>query len=548
MHPLVKGQNLPWPGDLLRVELAAGDADLSLLILGADGAVRSSDDLIFYNQPSGIGAQWFAGPPQRLEVTASRLTGVRAVCVLSLDPGSAPCGAGPPPTLRLSNEAGLVAEFTATGLTTELALIGCELYQRDGRWKVRAVGQGYDGGLAALVRAHGVEVDDEPAPAPTPAPPSAAYPPPSQPATAHPTPSPPAPAGPLEEARAALEAQQRMFTVSTAIMEDASRSTASLRSTREFAENRLHADLERLVHDPRLRHDPAGAQAREQAHRHHDELIATASANHRRDMDQLAAEVAQWKGDVVLPMAEWSRWPRPWVAPAQPALAVKLGDLGLEEAPELAIPYLLRVPFARPLVIDAAAGGPVAARAMLRSVLTRVLACYLPGRLVVHTIDPGGTGSPPLAPIGAAGCTVQTDHTATSLAQITTLLEGVSAHVDRYEMAAQAGMLDAVDARDQLVVLTDFPTGLDDRCLGLLRHLLATGPAVGIGFLMVTASQDLSEPLAAGILNASQRVPATTGGRLTDRFGGVDWEFRPDLGPEDPGLLEQVLARISAGR
>ncbi|WP_225438205.1 TerD family protein, partial [Candidatus Frankia nodulisporulans] len=42
------------------LEWAAGpeqplDADVSVLLLGDDGRVRSNDDLIFYNQPSGAG-------------------------------------------------------------------------------------------------------------------------------------------------------------------------------------------------------------------------------------------------------------------------------------------------------------------------------------------------------------------------------------------------------------------------------------------------------------------------------------------------------------
>ena len=31
------------------------DADVSVLLLGSDGRVRSSDDLVFYNQPIGLG-------------------------------------------------------------------------------------------------------------------------------------------------------------------------------------------------------------------------------------------------------------------------------------------------------------------------------------------------------------------------------------------------------------------------------------------------------------------------------------------------------------
>ncbi|TKV62155.1 stress protein [Nakamurella flava] len=74
-----------------------------------------------------------------------------------------------------------------------------EVYRRAGAWKVRSVSAGWTEGLAALLREHGVQVDDEPA---TPAPPPAAPTPPPVasgpwvPTTGAP-PAPPAPSGPL---------------------------------------------------------------------------------------------------------------------------------------------------------------------------------------------------------------------------------------------------------------------------------------------------------------------------------------------------------------
>jgi stress response protein SCP2 len=42
--------------------------------------------------------------------------------------------------------------------TVETALVCIEIYRRDGRWRLRAVGQGDDGGLAELARDFGVKV------------------------------------------------------------------------------------------------------------------------------------------------------------------------------------------------------------------------------------------------------------------------------------------------------------------------------------------------------------------------------------------------------
>ncbi|MDT9694610.1 TerD family protein [Streptomyces sp. P17] len=44
-----------------------------------------------------------------------------------------------------------VASYTITGLDAESAVVALELYRRQGVWKVRAIGQGYAGGLAELL-------------------------------------------------------------------------------------------------------------------------------------------------------------------------------------------------------------------------------------------------------------------------------------------------------------------------------------------------------------------------------------------------------------
>ena len=40
----------------------------------------------------------------------------------------------------------------------ETAIVVCEIYRRGSEWKFNAVGAGYEGGLAALCRAYGVNV------------------------------------------------------------------------------------------------------------------------------------------------------------------------------------------------------------------------------------------------------------------------------------------------------------------------------------------------------------------------------------------------------
>lgn len=58
--------------------------------------------------------------------------------------------------------------FDSTDASSETAFVLGELYRRGDGWKLRAVGQGYDTGLAGLAADFGISVDDAPAPAAVP--------------------------------------------------------------------------------------------------------------------------------------------------------------------------------------------------------------------------------------------------------------------------------------------------------------------------------------------------------------------------------------------
>lgn len=77
----------------------------------------------------------------------------------------------------------VVARFDNPGASVETAFVLGEFYRRQGAWKFRAVGQGYDSGLEGLATDYGISVDE----------PQHAPPPPARPATTAP-PVPPAPA------------------------------------------------------------------------------------------------------------------------------------------------------------------------------------------------------------------------------------------------------------------------------------------------------------------------------------------------------------------
>ncbi|KHJ73660.1 TerD family protein [Rhodococcus sp. Chr-9] len=197
--PLSKGQNGPLTASDVVVSLElTTPADLSALLVKADGKVRSDADFVFFNQPTGPGVRLVSGAPGQAASLAVSLAQVPADidqvrAVITLDDASSSFGRFAPPTARVSDSAGTVLyEYRIDGLSTESIVIALELYRRQGAWKVRAVGQGYAGGFAALVTDHGVSVDDAPAqpaaapqpvaPTPAPAPPVQQTPPPAQPA------------------------------------------------------------------------------------------------------------------------------------------------------------------------------------------------------------------------------------------------------------------------------------------------------------------------------------------------------------------------------
>ncbi|WP_280397049.1 TerD family protein [Nocardia carnea] len=190
---LAKGQNGPLATNdvVISIQLAA-PADLSALLVTEQGKVRSDADFVFYNQPSGPGVNLRPGPAGQPASLAVNLGAVPADiaqvrAVITLDDPNANFGRFAPPVAYVSDQSGTqLFEYRIDGLASESIVIALELYRRQGAWKVRAVGQGYAGGFAALVTDHGVTVDDSPAqtqsapPPPPPAPQSAPPPPPTQ--------------------------------------------------------------------------------------------------------------------------------------------------------------------------------------------------------------------------------------------------------------------------------------------------------------------------------------------------------------------------------
>lgn len=229
MTAMTPGSNIPLPTARVTVDVAAPvRLDVSGLLLTADGKVRSDDDFIFYNQPSGPGVTYRSGggtAPDAITVDTSALPpGIEKIVVTASPDGAGQTfqGVEPTATIRGADDNSVLATFTPPRLGTETALVVVEIYLRNGAWKARAVGQGYADGLAGIATDFGVTVEE---PAPAAAPQQAAAPPPAPFAQSPTAPAaPPMPAAPpappaatgkinLDKGRVSLQKNQTVSLV-----------------------------------------------------------------------------------------------------------------------------------------------------------------------------------------------------------------------------------------------------------------------------------------------------------------------------------------------
>ena len=178
---LISGQNVQLSGHELVIEVThqqggqfSGDIDTSAFLLTNADKVRSDSDFIFYNQPeSPDGAVSYAKTATggRYTVNTSKVDeAIQKIALTMVIDGSSTVS--DLSSLGLSI-AGQVTYQVPLVDRSEKALIVGQIYRHNGAWKFKALGMGFNGGLAALATNYGVVVDDEPttpAPAPIPAP------------------------------------------------------------------------------------------------------------------------------------------------------------------------------------------------------------------------------------------------------------------------------------------------------------------------------------------------------------------------------------------
>ncbi|MFC8627393.1 TerD family protein [Streptomyces anulatus] len=162
---LVRGQNHTLPQTRLEIRVSAGTPVVAGATLGDErGTVRGLEWIAHPGSPQlpGLEVSQQAAADHRLAVDLEALpAGAHRVTVLLALPvgagGPARFGAVPAPFVAVTGLDGAeIATFTLTGLDAESAVSALELYRRQDAWKVRAVGQGYAGGLAEMLADQGV--------------------------------------------------------------------------------------------------------------------------------------------------------------------------------------------------------------------------------------------------------------------------------------------------------------------------------------------------------------------------------------------------------
>ncbi|MFE5487026.1 TerD family protein [Streptomyces sp. NPDC056527] len=163
---LVRGQNHPLPDTRLEIRVSAGHPVVAGATLGDErGTVPGVEWIAHPGSPSlpGVEVSQQAAADHRLAVDLEALpTAVHRVSVLLALPvgvgGPVRFGAVEAPFVAVTGLDGTeIASYTITGLDRESAVVALELYRRQGVWKVRAMGQGYEGGLAAMLGDQGLE-------------------------------------------------------------------------------------------------------------------------------------------------------------------------------------------------------------------------------------------------------------------------------------------------------------------------------------------------------------------------------------------------------
>ena len=175
---ILKGQRLPLSSLVaggaacfqIGLKITGMNATVDFACFGLDASQKLSDDryMIFYNQPkTPCGGVELSAPDGDQAGFVCRLDSLPAnidrLAFTAAVEGSSAMRQLQSGYLRflVSGREQARFSFTGTDFQDEKALMLGELYRKDGAWRFSATGQGFNGGLAALVKHFGGEVAEE---------------------------------------------------------------------------------------------------------------------------------------------------------------------------------------------------------------------------------------------------------------------------------------------------------------------------------------------------------------------------------------------------
>ena len=152
------------------------DLDASVFLVGENGKVRSNSDFVFFNnlksadgsvehQGDNLTGEGEGDDEQvKIRLDAVPADVARIVFTVTIHEAEARkqnFGQVSNAFIRVVNQDGekeLARYDLSEDFSTETALIFGEVYRHNSDWKMKAIGQGYAGGLEALAKVHGVNV------------------------------------------------------------------------------------------------------------------------------------------------------------------------------------------------------------------------------------------------------------------------------------------------------------------------------------------------------------------------------------------------------
>jgi len=144
----------------------ASPVDVVAFVVDDDEQVATDDDFCFYNNPhhpSGTVALDLDTPNEATaELRLARLPSLtRRIVIAAAVAEPATFGQVGPIELALRDDTGIAVRATLDAADQERTLLLANIYERNGTWRFRAIGQGYRTNLATLAVAHGVDVAEE---------------------------------------------------------------------------------------------------------------------------------------------------------------------------------------------------------------------------------------------------------------------------------------------------------------------------------------------------------------------------------------------------